>query len=48
MNTIPRAGTTAHVRENHAALDVHLTKQDLAQLDRVFPAPTEPRPLEML
>nr|WP_246039344.1 aldo/keto reductase [Dictyobacter alpinus] len=48
LNTIPRAGTTAHVRENHAALDVHLTEQDLAQLDRVFPAPTGPRPLEML
>jgi diketogulonate reductase-like aldo/keto reductase len=48
LNTIPRAGTTAHVRENHAALDVHLTEQDLAQLDRAFPAPTGPRPLEML
>lgn len=48
LTTIPRAGTTAHVRENHAALDVHLTEQDLAQLDRAFPAPTGPRPLEML
>ena len=48
LNTIPRAGTTAHVRENRAALDVHLTEQDLAQLDRAFPAPTRPRPLEML
>jgi len=38
----------AHERENHAALDVHLTKQDLAQLDRAFPAPTGPDPLEML
>jgi diketogulonate reductase-like aldo/keto reductase len=48
LNTIPRAGTTAHVRENHAALDVHLTEQDLAQLDRAFPAPTGLRPLEVL
>jgi diketogulonate reductase-like aldo/keto reductase len=37
-----------HVRENHAALDLHLTEQDLAQLDRAFPAPTGLRPLEML
>ena len=41
---IPRAGTPAHVRENRAALDVHLTEQDLAQLARAFPAPTGPRP----
>jgi diketogulonate reductase-like aldo/keto reductase len=45
---IPRAATPEHVRENRAAADLHLTKQDLAELDRAFPPPTEPQPLEML
>jgi diketogulonate reductase-like aldo/keto reductase len=48
VSAIPRAGTPAHVRENRAALDLRLTEQDLAALDRSFPPPTEPRPLEML
>lgn len=48
LNAIPKAGTPAHVRENRAALDLHLTEQDLAALDRAFPPPTGPRPLEML
>jgi diketogulonate reductase-like aldo/keto reductase len=45
---IPRAGTPAHVRENHAALDLELTEQDLTVLDRAFPPPAAPRALEML
>ncbi len=45
---IPRAGTPAHVRENRGALDVHLSKRDLADLDDAFPPPTRKRPLEML
>ena len=45
---IPKAGTPAHVRENHAALDILLTDEDLAALDRVFPPPTGPQPLEMI
>ncbi len=44
---IPKAGTAEHVRENRAALDIHLTKQDLDELDRAFP-PKHPRSLEML
>ena len=48
LNVIPKASTIAHVRENRAALDLHLTEQDLAALDRAFPPPTRPRPLEML
>jgi hypothetical protein len=35
-------------RENRAALNVHLTKHDFAILDREFPPPTGPQPLEML
>jgi hypothetical protein len=36
------------VKENRAALKLHLSEQDLAKLDREFPPPTEPKPLEML
>ena len=45
---IPKAANVAHVRENHAVLALRLTKQDLAALDRAFPAPTEATPLAML
>lgn len=45
---IPKAGSEAHVRENRAALDISLTDQDLAELDRAFPPPQGPTPLEML
>ena len=45
---IPKAGTQAHVRENRAALELRLSAQDLDELDRAFPPPTGPAPLEML
>jgi diketogulonate reductase-like aldo/keto reductase len=45
---IPQAGDPKHVHENRGALDVHLSKEDLVQLDRAFPPPTEKQPLEML
>ena len=45
---IPRTGSRAHVQDNRRALDITLTRQDVADLDRVFPAPTAKRPLEML
>jgi diketogulonate reductase-like aldo/keto reductase len=45
---IPKASSEAHVRENRAALDLRLTEQDLADLDRAFPPPTGPQPLEMI
>lgn len=45
---IPKAGTTQHVRENRAALEVRLTQQDLATLDRAFPAPNRKVALEVL
>jgi diketogulonate reductase-like aldo/keto reductase len=45
---IPRAGQPAHVRENRAALDIRLTLQDLADLDRAFPPPKRKPPLAML
>jgi diketogulonate reductase-like aldo/keto reductase len=46
--TIPKAGTPAHVRQNREALDIRLTDEDLAALDRAFPPASGPRSLEML
>ena len=48
MIVIPKAGSEAHVRENRAALDIALSREDLAELDRAFPPPKGPRPLELL
>ncbi|WP_207459158.1 aldo/keto reductase [Azospirillum sp. SYSU D00513] len=48
LMVIPKAGSAEHVRQNRAALDLTLNEQDLAELDRAFPPPTRPRPLEML
>jgi diketogulonate reductase-like aldo/keto reductase len=45
---IPRARTLSHVRQNAAARDIELTRNDLRDLDRAFPPPTRPRPLEVL
>src|SRR5215471_14611033 len=36
---IPKAARPEHVRENRGALDVALTEDDLAALDRAFPPP---------
>jgi len=48
VNAIPRAGTPSHVRQNAAARDIELTREDLQTLDLVFPPPTQPHPLEVL
>jgi diketogulonate reductase-like aldo/keto reductase len=45
---IPRAGSPEHVRENAGAVGIPLTSRDLADLDRAFPPPKEPRALEMI
>ena len=45
---IPKAATPAHVEENRGALNLHLTREDLAELDRAFPPPDRPVPLEMI
>ncbi|OBQ67698.1 aldo/keto reductase [Mesorhizobium erdmanii] len=45
---IPKASSQEHVRQNFAALDIKLTSQDLAELDRAFPPPTRKRGLEMI
>lgn len=45
---IPKAGKPEHVRENRAALELRLERQDFVELDRAFPPPTDPVPLDML
>lgn len=45
---IPKAGSQEHVRQNVAALDIKLTPQDIADLDRAFPPPKRKRGLEMI
>jgi len=45
---IPKATEASHVRDNRAALDLTLTKDDLAELDQAFPPPKGATPLQML
>ena len=45
---IPKTGHRDRLKENIGALDHRLTPAQLAELDRLFPPPTGPRPLEML
>jgi diketogulonate reductase-like aldo/keto reductase len=45
---IPKATNPVHVRENRAAVDLRLTKDDLATLDAAFPPPARKQPLGML
>ncbi|MCA0014186.1 aldo/keto reductase [Mesorhizobium sp. B292B1B] len=45
---IPKASSQEHVRQNVAALDIKLTGEDLADLDRAFPPPGRKRGLEMI
>jgi diketogulonate reductase-like aldo/keto reductase len=46
--TIPKATRLAHVREDVAALDIVLTPEERAALDRAFPPPHGARGLETL
>jgi diketogulonate reductase-like aldo/keto reductase len=45
---IPKAGRADHVRENRAALDLTLSRADLAELDAAFPPPQGPNKLDVL
>ena len=44
---IPKASDPAHVRENAGASALELTPANLAVIDRAFPAPPHPVPLEV-
>ena len=48
MIVIPKSSTIDHTRENYGALDVKLTRDDLAAIDHALPPPKAARPLEML
>lgn len=45
---IPKTSRLKRFEENFAALEHNLTKTQLAELDRIFPPPNGPRPLEMI
>ncbi len=45
---IPKSGRREHLEENVAALDHPLGAAQLGELERIFPPPRGPRPLEML
>lgn len=45
---VPKSVQPSHIRENAAALDLALTADDLAEIDRDFPPPRAKRPLEMI
>lgn len=45
---LPKAGTPDHVRQLRSALDLPLSPQDLAALDRAFPPPQRKVPLEVI
>ena len=48
MIVIPKASRLEHVRENRGALDIVLTEEELAALDRAFPPPKSKSSLGML
>ena len=45
---IPKASTKAHVRDNAGSVKIKLTKEDLTNLDREFPAPKSKKSLPIL
>jgi diketogulonate reductase-like aldo/keto reductase len=45
---IPKASNEKHVRDNGRSIDIKLTKEDLADLDREFPPPKSKESLPML
>jgi diketogulonate reductase-like aldo/keto reductase len=44
---IPKASSELHLRHNLAAASLSLSAADLAELDRLFPPPSQKRPLAM-
>lgn len=45
---LPKAGNACHVLDNISALDLQLDDQDLALIDRDYPAPTHKIPLQKI
>lgn len=46
--TIPKSSVAEHVRQNAAAAQITLSRDDLAVIDKAFPPPRSRQPLEML
>ncbi|WP_026560908.1 aldo/keto reductase [Bacillus sp. J37] len=44
---IPQSSKTAHVIDNVKAAEIHLTQQDLRQIDSVYPKPSMKQPLAL-
>ena len=45
---IPKASSIEHVAQNAAALDIVLNDEELALLDKAYPAPARKTPLDMV
>jgi diketogulonate reductase-like aldo/keto reductase len=45
---IPKASSPDHVRDNHKALEISLSSDDLREIDAEFPPPKGKQPLEMI
>lgn len=45
---IPKAAKATHVGDNARALDIKLSADDIAQIDKAFPPPSGPMPLEIV
>lgn len=45
--SIPKATNPNHIRENRAALDLNLTKENIEEIDRIFPPPKSKQTLAM-
>jgi len=45
---IPKASNETHVRENAKSIQIKLTKEDFAEINREFPAPRSKQPLRTL
>jgi diketogulonate reductase-like aldo/keto reductase len=45
---IPKASNERHVRENVKSIQIKLTNEDFAEIDREYPAPRSKQPLPML
>jgi len=45
---IPKSSRRDRIQENYAALEISLTETDLSALDKAFPRPRQPQPLQML
>ncbi len=46
--SIPKTGSAERARENRDAMDIHLTAENLAELDRIFPPPRRKMRLEII